>query len=435
MANLVVSVLPGVDETKRQTEWEGEGREFYDQDIDNASSLLAALGEGLRKAAEALTGYGSALRLAQVHIENGRASEKELAQVVARGKSGEFPPVDTSSVSASGAMREWDDIRESTGFFDWLSDLGVDVESVRAEAERLFVEADAGYGTAKRTEEASREDCMKAIRDVLASLPDYVADSAENSAIISSTPGLPGEMAEAVALNANTRLPGVGLVPGYSEGKVVGDVSPALQEMRDLAVGLPGGTTPAWSSMEGVFNSDEVRHQWISDNRQVIEAAARQYGVSPTLLAGIAQQEVGGKSMDYDDYIYDGRRNLPEWARVGPLSSGEDATSFGPMSLQVRRAAETLGYDPAALSEQQRTEVINSLKNPKESVFIAAKHLSELKQEAGYGLVEPSSMTPEAEREIAARYNGGPAWQGGDAQNYADKYTAELGKAEEAMGY
>ncbi|WP_143174414.1 hypothetical protein [Streptoalloteichus hindustanus] len=103
------------------------------------------------------------------------------------------------------------------------------------------------------------------------------------------------------------------------------------------------------------------------------------------------------------------------------------------MAIQVHRAAETLGYDPAHLSEEQRGEVIASLVNPKESVFVAAKHLAELKQSSDFALTDPDGMTPEQRRELAARYNGGLYWRGPDAQGYANNFQRELPQAREAL--
>ena len=104
------------------------------------------------------------------------------------------------------------------------------------------------------------------------------------------------------------------------------------------------------------------------------------------------------------------------------------------MAVQVRRAGSTLGYDPDTLSEQQRTELIASLENPKENVFIAASRLPELKRGTDFADTDPDHLTPEQGRELAARYNGGPEnWQGPQAQDYADEYLAHRAEAAEAL--
>jgi hypothetical protein len=151
------------------------------------------------------------------------------------------------------------------------------------------------------------------------------------------------------------------------------------------------------------------------------------------MLAGIAYKEVGGKPMSLDDTTDWARRNLPSWALPGPLAGNPNNTSYGPMAVQVRRAAESLGYDPEKLSEEQRNEIVASLKNPKENIFIAAQHISDLKKSSSFALTDPAAMTAQQGEELAARYNGGPNWQGSQAQDYAQDYAAHRDKAAEAL--
>ena len=92
------------------------------------------------------------------------------------------------------------------------------------------------------------------------------------------------------------------------------------------------------------------------------------------------------------------------------LRNGEarDLTSFGNVSIQVRRAAESLGYDMSQyLSPSQRRMVIASLEQPQENIFIAAKHLSDLRDVDCKG-ISASNLTESQIEEIATRYNRGP---------------------------
>ena len=47
--------------------------------------------------------------------------------------------------------------------------------------------------------------------------------------------------------------------------------------------------------------------------------------------------------------------------RFVPGTEDPAKTSLRPMAIQLRRAAESLGYDPNSLTEGQRTEIISSL--------------------------------------------------------------------------
>ncbi|RPK89871.1 hypothetical protein [Streptomyces sp. ADI98-10] len=75
-----------------------------------------------------------------------------------------------------------------------------------------------------------------------------------------------------------------------------------------------------------------------------------------------------------------------------------DETSFGPIAIQIRRGAEVLGYDPDSLTGHQRA------------------------------IVEPAQY-----QELAARYNGGPYWEGDQAQAYGRGFGNHLENARDAL--
>ncbi|MGH3927066.1 MAG: hypothetical protein ACRDTT_30065 [Pseudonocardiaceae bacterium] len=103
------------------------------------------------------------------------------------------------------------------------------------------------------------------------------------------------------------------------------------------------------------------------------------------------------------------------------------------MAVQIRRGAEVLGYDPEHLSDQQRDEIKSALKDPAQNIFIASEYLANLKAESEFAHVPADHMTPAQYEELAARYNGGPNWQGDHAQNYGENFTRHLGEAREAL--
>ncbi|MGW1887829.1 hypothetical protein [Streptomyces sp. NPDC001970] len=120
--------------------------------------------------------------------------------------------------------------------------------------------------------------------------------------------------------------------------------------------------------------------------------------------------------------------NLP-WR----LGGDPDHTSFGPIAIQIRRGAEVLGYDPGNLTEQQRTIVEESLQDPAQNIFIASEYLAQLKAESEFAHVPAQDMTPAQYQELAARYNGGPGWEGPQAQRYGRRFSSNLDAAREAL--
>lgn len=211
-------------------------------------------------------------------------------------------------------------------------------------------------------------------------------------------------------------------------------VTPALQSIRDRLAGLPAGDSSWLKDRLG------GPRRWIARHRELIRAAARDSGLPADMVAAIAWQEVGGKPYVLDDItvtLRDAARS--SWSPVDPddlpwrLAGDRDRTSFGPMAVQTRRAAEVLGYSPSRLTDAQREELIAALRDPAQSLFISATYLRSLKAESRFADVPPGEMTPEQYRELAARYNGGPYWQVPAAQKYADEFAAHRQEAADAL--
>ncbi|GAA3112408.1 hypothetical protein GCM10017687_26600 [Streptomyces echinatus] len=127
-----------------------------------------------------------------------------------------------------------------------------------------------------------------------------------------------------------------------------------------------------------------------------------------------------------DDAAFEGRKILPG-------QEDPDDTSTGPLSIQVRRAAEVLGYDPHHLTDMQRDVVVGATKDPSKNIFIASEYLARLKAESGFADVPPEQMTRAQMQELAARYNGGPCYEDPNAQGYGRGFDRKLDDAKEAL--
>jgi len=182
-----------------------------------------------------------------------------------------------------------------------------------------------------------------------------------------------------------------------------------------------GASDTLWWRTGGADDEDTFKRQWIYDHRQVIEVAARTYGIPDSLLAGVAYVEIGGKPTYLDDAVDVLRQQVPAGAvrhALPYLSAPPDHTSYGPMSIQIRRAADALGYDPDTIAYTQRDAIIGSLKDHRQSLFIAAKHLADLKLTTDFATVPPGQLSTAQEALLAAKYNAGP--DKADSSGYGD---------------
>lgn len=148
-------------------------------------------------------------------------------------------------------------------------------------------------------------------------------------------------------------------------------------------------------------NIYDYKDAWVSYFKTPILDAAAQNDLPPELLAGTAHNEVGGKPDIEKQAVYSLRElHLPGM-------QDPDWTSFGDIRIQPRRAAASLGYDPANLSEYQHKALIDSLHDPVQNIEIVAKHLSDLRDREFPG-TDAAHLTPDQIRILGARYNAGP---------------------------
>ncbi|MER7708124.1 hypothetical protein ABTX81_35200 [Kitasatospora sp. NPDC097605] len=432
MCTLLHSVRPSVKKAN-ELHWTSDHRPQFDARLKDVEGLVNGLYAGFELAYHALLEYADAVELAQGHLKAGQEASRLLAGVIARKGTAV-----TREAQKAEPMRQWEDLRATTGFLDFLAELTVDVDDIRDEANRLHDQASEAFTRARDVELEARRTCVLNLKTAREAVPDFRVTYPDARALMERVDALvAAEVAEAGA-DPNVRLPGSGpksdVIPMTGPNVVV---SAQLARINALCDGLPPGVN---NSYWHTTTSDQDRQEWIKANSTIIAAAARQSGLPPDMLAGIAWQEVGGKGRVWDDLAGAGRyvadqpwfpvipENLP-----GRLGGAPDTTSYGPLSIQVRRAAEVLGYNPATLSDDQRHEVVRALQNPATNIFIASGYLAQLKAESPFADVPADRMTPAQYQELAARYNGGPYYAGGDAQAYGRGFMNDLDRAREAM--
>ena len=139
------------------------------------------------------------------------------------------------------------------------------------------------------------------------------------------------------------------------------------------------------------------KDRWVHAHRGIIQAAARENDVPDWVLGGVAWTEVGGDPSWFDE----GGVKLRQYFAGDP-----GRTSFGPVQIQLNRAAEELGYDPAAVSSIQRRVLIWTLDDPQNDIFVVASHLRRLKEIDAPGR-SAAELSDNDVRLIGARYNRG----------------------------
>ncbi|MER6721437.1 hypothetical protein [Streptomyces halstedii] len=431
LRDLLLDIEPGAKRAATHTQWVSENRKPYDNRLREARDLITHLADGYDKAQSALLHYASALETAKSHYSDGKAAEQTLAGLISRVAS-----VGTRTALEAGPMHQWEDLRGTTGFLDWAAELTVDIDDIKDEANRAHDQASAAYHRAKNAESTARNTCTAALDQAYKALPDFRGgDFVDAKSLIDAIPSLQAEAAEA-SKDSLTHLPGSGPKAEFTNTVGKDEVSPSLMDIRMRLTELPQATDAYWS----VPSNAQDRHEWIAANKDIISAAAQRSGLPPDMVAGIAWQEVGGQWGWMDDGV-DTIRELGEdgWLPGAPerliprLAGSPDETSFGPIAIQVRRAAEVLGYDPANLTAGQRDTVEAALQDPGQNIFIASEYLAMLKEESSFADVPADEMTREQRQELAARYNGGPYWQNDDAQAYGRGFDKNLDQARSAL--
>ncbi|MFE5482541.1 hypothetical protein [Streptomyces sp. NPDC056527] len=401
-----------------KVEWVSEARDLYVKRLTESKNLADALSEAFRTSSSALASYADAVTTAQSHFKSGKHTEGKLSEVMAREAEAITP-----TAKAAEPLRQWEDLRGTTGVLDFFAELTVDVDAIREEAEGYYNQTKGHYGDALRVESEARAQCVAGIKAAYASIPEFQGPIPDPEQFLKGLGPLQKEAREAHA-NPNVQLPGSG--PKVDTIPTVGShvvISEALMRISNRVDGLPEGQgNNYWLPS----NDDEGRRSYISGNKELIRAAAADSGLPPEMVAGIAWQEVEGDPGVLDDLAYEGRKIIPG-------SEDPDRTSMGPMAIQVRRAAEVLGYDPNHLTDIQRDAVIDATKDPAKNIFIASEYLAQLKAESGFADVPPEKMTREQMQELAARYNGGPYYESDDAKAYGRGFDGKLDQAKEAL--
>jgi len=168
-----------------------------------------------------------------------------------------------------------------------------------------------------------------------------------------------------------------------------------------------------WKALPGWLGGDpdllrNYKDAWVTAHRQEIKRQSGAYYFPPELLAGVAWIEVGGDPDFIDNVAYRVRAFVQSSERaLGPLTFARkpELTSMGDVSIQMRRAAETLGFTASNLNSRQWAEIARLLADEPTNLLIVARHLHQLKQ---VDFPNVATIGDYEIRIIGSRYNRGP---------------------------
>src|SRR2546421_2237160 len=184
---IIRTALPMLTGLPGHVEWRSDAADLYERRLKETIDLVEGLHDGFDKAGQAVRDYARAQGQARALVANGVTAEDQLHALIA-------PIVATQSfqVRFSDALRQWNDLRSTTGVTDWLVELPEqdEIDKVRGGADRLWHRATGAYDDAIRIETTARGDAAARLASAYRLLPDFLANSPLSAKIVDGTPGL-----------------------------------------------------------------------------------------------------------------------------------------------------------------------------------------------------------------------------------------------------
>lgn len=181
--------------------------------------------------------------------------------------------------------------------------------------------------------------------------------------------------------------------------------------------------SPVWSAIDvvrwkmperlggGIPYIQNFKDGWVRHNKSLIRSNATTYRMPAELLAGVCWIEVGGDPNFIDGVAFEVRAfdwSGPEWVdRNMTVTRNPSTTSFGAVSIQLRAAAETMGINPATMSNSQLRTLAGCLQRDVFNINIVARHLRMLIDHDHLQTANSSDLTMDQVRIVGARYNRG----------------------------
>lgn len=404
--DLINSVLPTLDTADRM-EWRGTAPVAYSEKLREARQFMSEIGGAFGAGADILDDYANGIGAAGDLLGRGQAAEAQLREVLAS----QLVAVSVAAAdSGAEPLRWWDELQGSP-------DLGLVSPRHREQAQTLYDQAQRLYDQVRDLADRERDNAVARLASLREGLPRYeVSEALSADSVRYALP----RFALDTEVNQARSDPDTRPVP-VPAGQV--PVSPELAALRERAAPFPDVQVP-----------DVTGDDFVRTHAGTINAAAQHYGVSPEAVATILRHELTGTPQLVNEAT-EWYRQITPGDSLFPGDRNPDTTSYGAGQIQIRRAAEVLGYDPSTLTDAQRDEIRNSLNDAEQNIFITAGHLAQLQdsstQVAG---IPPSSWSDEDYEELFRLYNDGPGGEPSeDALGYARERATEREHARQLL--
>ena len=166
----------------------------------------------------------------------------------------------------------------------------------------------------------------------------------------------------------------------------------------------------------------EYKNSWVKFNKHRIEAVAKHFRIPSYLIASVAWAEVGGAPDKLDNATYIARSvyeiQFPTLKKqsFGPFKNSAK-TSVGPVSIQLKNAAEDMGIKIDDLNLSERLDLVDCLQQDLYNLEIVARHLKGLIIFDNPEIDDTSILTEEQIIIVGARYNRGKSRERQDIVN------------------
>lgn len=142
---------------------------------------------------------------------------------------------------------------------------------------------------------------------------------------------------------------------------------------------------------------------YVKYHKALIIKYAKEAGIPPLLLAGVAWQEAGGKPDRLKPFVLTFRQAVDYFKDTNGYSN---SVSVGIIAIQIRAAAETLRLDPKKLTREMQVQLSQCLQRDDFNIKIVALHLRDLIL-FDYPYADTESLNQEQIILAGSRYNRG----------------------------
>ena len=172
--------------------WISSSRTHYEARLRDVDGFVTGLMEGFEAASKALSRYATAITTAQRYLER-----EAMPGTSGHGRIARVGKAITLGARSAEPMRQWEDLRGTTGLLDWLAELQVDVDSIRSEADSLHHQASQAFHQAQQAEQIARVAALSELRAARDFIPNFRSRFKDAASLLDRVDALRIESAQA----------------------------------------------------------------------------------------------------------------------------------------------------------------------------------------------------------------------------------------------